>query len=89
MGANNGALHTTWRNPGAGVGGASVDIGDPGLDEGDADRAASIQCTIIKTKINSHSSNGVQIGSVGGTWVRSTGCTPVRGDLGEVGSRRG
>ena len=41
MGANNGALHTTWRNSGAGVGGAAVDIGDPGLEEvkmGDADR---------------------------------------------------
>jgi len=36
-------LHTTWRNSGAGVGGAAVDIGDPGLEEvdiGDADRAA-------------------------------------------------
>jgi hypothetical protein len=30
LGANNGALHTTWRNSGAGVGGAAVDIGDPG-----------------------------------------------------------
>lgn len=34
LGANNGALHTTWRNSGAGVGGAAVDIGDPGS-EGD------------------------------------------------------
>jgi hypothetical protein len=30
LGANNGALHTTWRNSGAGVSGAAVDIGDPG-----------------------------------------------------------
>ena len=30
LGANNGALQTTWRNSGAGVGGAAVDIGDPG-----------------------------------------------------------
>jgi len=30
LGANNGALHTTWRNSGAGVNGAAVDIGDPG-----------------------------------------------------------
>jgi hypothetical protein len=29
LGANNGALHTTWRNSGVGVGGAAVDIGDP------------------------------------------------------------
>jgi hypothetical protein len=28
LGANNGALHTTWRNSGAGVSGAAVDIGD-------------------------------------------------------------
>jgi len=25
-----GVLHTTWRNSGAGVSGAAVDIGDPG-----------------------------------------------------------
>jgi len=30
LGANNGALHTTWRNSGVDVGGAAVDIGDPG-----------------------------------------------------------
>jgi hypothetical protein len=82
LGANNGALHTTWRNPGVGVGGASVDIGDPGLD---------------KVDMGDDSSTGVLIGigsaeSVGGTWVRSTCGAPVRGGLGdeaEVGSRRG
>ena len=30
LGASKGALHTTWRNSGASVGGAAVDIGDPG-----------------------------------------------------------
>jgi hypothetical protein len=75
LGANNGALHTTWRNPGAGVGGASVDIGDPGLDEVD---------------MGDDSSTGIGIAeSVGGTWVRSTGRAPVRGDKADVDSRRG
>ena len=37
MGANNGALHTTWRNSGAGVSGAAVDIGDPGSEGETAD----------------------------------------------------
>jgi len=82
LGATNGALHTTWRNSGAGVGGATVDIGDPRLEEVD---------------MGDSSSAGVAIGigsaeSIGGTWVRSTGCDSVRWDLGDkpdVGSRRG
>jgi hypothetical protein len=43
-----------------------------------------------KTKTNSHSSTGIGIAeSVGGTWVRSTGRAPVRGDKADVDSRRG
>jgi hypothetical protein len=42
LGANNGALHTTWRNSGTGVSGAVVDIGDPGS-EGETDGAEKIR----------------------------------------------
>lgn len=42
LGANNGALHTTWRNSGVGVSGAVVDIGDPGS-EGEMDGAEKLR----------------------------------------------
>ena len=53
MGASNGALHTTWRNSGAGVSGAAVDIGDP-TSEGetaDAEKAESAEPT---SRIGAH-----------------------------------
>jgi hypothetical protein len=71
LGANNGALHTTWRNSGAGVGGATVDIGDPGS-EGDtvyAEKPGKWRSgrAQMKKPRYSHSSRGIgrEIGSIG------------------------
>lgn len=72
MGANNGALHTTWRNSGAGVSGAAVDIGDP---ESEGERVAAEKSppsqlrteAQIGNRQDSRSSAGIgkEIGSAG------------------------
>jgi hypothetical protein len=91
LGANNGALHTTWRNSGAGVGGAAVDIGDPGS-EGETVDAKKPRKMEVRTATNedpqySRSSPGIgseigsagSVDSAGATWTRSGwGCALVR-----------
>jgi hypothetical protein len=54
LGANNGALHTTWRNSGAGVGGAAVDIGDPGSEGETVDAEKPRKYRPDKSKTGTH-----------------------------------
>jgi len=70
LGASNGALHTTWRNSGAGVSGAAVDIGDP-RSEGEMVDGSS-------AGIGREMGSAGSARSGGGTWVRSVGCALVR-----------
>jgi len=65
LGANNGASHTTWRNSGAGVSGAAVDIGDPGS-EGDRDVVNGSSAGIGREMGSAGSAE-----SAGGAWERS------------------
>jgi len=63
LGANNGALQTTWRNSGVGVGGAAVDIGDSGSEGETIDGSSSG----IGRQIGSAGS----VDNAGATWTRS------------------
>jgi hypothetical protein len=70
LGANNGALHTTWRNSGAGVSGAAVDIGDPGSEgeTADAEKAESMEAknpNRYRRHSRSNAGIGREMGSAG------------------------